>query len=152
MSACQHLPGCLCTVAAVPLADSLPGPLSLSHSSLSLPRSHLMARAGSLAPPAGMSVNTAVTEYAVCDLRTRIPVITDGPDREISPMEFLNIKSIYLVYTKIYIIQVYTWYILSIYTQKVYTWHIPNNTMFSLTPYNFREISPHPLKQIFCLL
>ena len=62
MSACQHLPGCLCTVAAVPLAETLP--LSLSHSTLSLPRSHLMARAGSLAPPAGMSDNTVVTEYA----------------------------------------------------------------------------------------
>ena len=86
MSACQHLPGCLCTVAGVPLAETLP--LSLSHSTLSLPRSHLMARAGSLAPPAGMSDNTVVTECAVCDLRPSIPVITDGPDREISPTEF----------------------------------------------------------------
>ena len=56
----------------------------------SLPISHLMARAGSLAPPAGMSDNTGVTEYAVCDLRPSIPVITDGPDREISPSEFFE--------------------------------------------------------------
>ena len=42
-----------------------------------------MARAGSLAPPAGMSDNTVVAEYDVCDLRPSIPVITDEPDREI---------------------------------------------------------------------
>jgi hypothetical protein len=85
MSACQHLPGYLCTGAAVPLAETLS--FSLTHS-VSLYISHLLARAGSLAP-AGMSDNTVVAEYAVCDLRPSIPVITDGPDREI-----------YLVYTR----------------------------------------------------
>ncbi len=49
-----------------------------------------MARAGSLAPPAGMSDNTVVTENAVCDLRPSIPVITDGPDWEMSPTEFFE--------------------------------------------------------------
>ena len=49
-----------------------------------------MARAGSLAPPAGMSYSTAVTEYAVRDLRPSIPVITDGPEREISPTEYFE--------------------------------------------------------------
>jgi hypothetical protein len=43
---------------------------------------------------------------------------------------FLNTKSIYLVHTKIYIIQVYTWYILGVYTQKVYTRHIPGIWQF----------------------
>ena len=48
----------------------------------------------------------------------------------------LNIKSIYLGYTKIYIIQVYTGYILGIYTQKVYTWHIPGIWQFKKNIYS----------------
>jgi hypothetical protein len=72
-----------------------------------------------------MSDNTDIAEYAVCELCPSIPVITDGPDRETAPTDFLNINCIYLVYTKIYIIQVYTWYILGnklvyIYSKSIY--------------------------------
>ena len=88
-----------------------------------------MARAGSLAPPAGMSDNTVVTEYAVCDLRPSIPVITDGPDWEISPTEFFEyqeyIPSIYqdLYNTSIYL--VYTWY----HSKSIYRAYTRNMTI-----------------------
>jgi hypothetical protein len=99
MPGCQHLPGCLFTGAAVPLAETLSPSPSLTPS-LSL--FHLSARAGSLAPPAGMSDNTDVTA-----------------DRGTSQTDFF------------WILRVYTWHIPGICQEHIrgicqeYTWYIP---------------------------